>query len=82
MATNERGAAKCGDYQQTKGYLVIPANSNGGGFTVRIMNDLCFERYMKYIQVTISMPGSAALQGESMSARIRIDDDDFTNNIC
>jgi hypothetical protein len=28
-------------------------------------------------QVTISVPGSAALQGERLSAKIRIDDNDY-----
>ena len=82
LATNERGPAGCGDYEQTKGVLHLAAGSVSGGFDVRIMNDLCKERFMKYIQVTISVPGSAALQGETVSCKIRIDDDDYLLNPC
>ena len=82
IATNLRGPAKCGDYQQTRGIMVIPANTASGGFKIPIMNDLCNERFPKFIQVTISVPGSAALQGESVSATVRIDDDDFIQAEC
>lgn len=82
LATNERGPAGCGDYEQTKGVLRLAAGSVSGGFDVRIMNDLCKERFMKYIQVTISVPGSAALQGEAVSCKIRIDDDDYLLDPC
>jgi len=77
ISTNLRGTAKCGDYQQTRGYMVIPAGVASGGFKIPIMNDLCNERFPKYVSITISVPGSAALQGESVSTRLRIDDDDF-----
>lgn len=77
MATMDRGAAGCGDYQLTSGVVVIPAGIRSGGFTVKIMDDLCQERFMEYIQVTVSVPGSAALQGERLSAKIRIDDNDY-----
>jgi hypothetical protein len=82
LPTDQRGPAACGDYQQTRGTLFIPAGSNSGGFQVPIMNDLCNERFMKYIQITISVPGSAALQGASMSATLRIDDDDYLQPVC
>jgi len=82
IATNLRGPAKCGDYQQTSGNLLIPAGANSGGFKVPIMNDLCLEKFPKYIQVTLSIPGGASLQGEAMSTKIRIDDDDFLQNKC
>jgi hypothetical protein len=82
IATDLRGPALCGDYEQTSGTLVIPASSNQAGFQVRIMNDLCYERFLKFVQVTLSVPGSAALQGETLSAKIRIDDDDFEESAC
>jgi hypothetical protein len=37
---------------------------------------------MEFIQVTISIPGAASLQGEVLSARIRIDDDDYEQAVC
>jgi len=82
IPTNLRGPAKCGDYQQTSGNLLIPAGANSGGFKVPIMNDLCLEQFPKYIQITIAVPGSNALQGEAMSAKVRIDDDDFLQSKC
>ena len=33
-------------------------------------------------QVTLSVPGSASLQGESLLSRVRIDDDDFQGTVC
>jgi hypothetical protein len=117
-----RAAAGCGDYLHTSGVVVIPADATSGGFTVSIVDDLCRERFMEYIQVrmryiaaveqsflaliclhghvpsfrltgfafttvlqvTISVPGSAALQGERLSAKIRIDDNDYdrTDDFC
>lgn len=77
LSVRERGLAGCGDYEQTTGQMVIEAGDMSGGFTVRIMDDLCFERFMEYLQVTIAVPGSAALQSERMSAKVRIDDNDF-----
>ena len=32
---------------------------------MKIMNDQCHERFLKFVQVTLSVPGSSALQGES-----------------
>jgi len=82
LATNLRGPSKCGDYEQTSGIIVIPVGSNTAGFTIRIMNDLCHERFLKYAQITLSVPGAGALQGNAMSARLRIDDDDFLEKEC
>jgi hypothetical protein len=82
IPTNERGPSGCGDYEQTQGVLFIPKGSNSGGFKVKLMNDLCYERFLEYIQVTLSVPGSAALQGNSVVTKIRIDDDDYTSQPC
>jgi hypothetical protein len=46
-----RPDAHCGDYEQTSGVLVIAAGDTSGGFYVRIMDDLCYERRLEYIQV-------------------------------
>ena len=46
------------------------------------MNDQCYERFLEFVQVTLSVPGSSVLQGETLSAKIRIDDDDFLSEPC
>ena len=51
LATLERGAALCGDYEQSRGTVTIPAGYSSGTFSINIMNDLCKEPFMKYIQV-------------------------------
>ena len=77
LPTMQRGPQGCGDYLHAAGSVIIPAGVKSGGFQVRIVDDLCKERFMKYIQVTLSVPGAAALQGERLSAKIRIDDNDY-----
>lgn len=77
LSVRERGPAGCGDYEQSAGLVVIEPGDMSGGFTVRVLDDLCFERFSTYLQVTLSVPGSAALQSERLSARVRIDDNDF-----
>jgi hypothetical protein len=51
LTVRDRGAAGCGDYELTTGHVVINPGDNSGGFTINIMDDLCYERYMEYIQV-------------------------------
>ena len=51
ISVGERAAAGCGDYEQTSGVVVIAAGDTSGGFTVSIVDDLCRERFMEYIQV-------------------------------
>jgi hypothetical protein len=63
LSTGARGGALCGDYAQTRGLMTIAAGANSGSFQIPIVNDLCKEPFMKYIQVSLSLPGSAALQG-------------------
>lgn len=82
LTTNLHGPSKCGDYEQTSGLLVISAGSNTAGLRVRIMNDLCHKRFLKYVQITLSVPDAGAIQGNAMSARLRIDDDDFLEKEC
>jgi len=53
IATNLRADAGCGDYMQTTGVISFNEGSNSGGFNVRIMNNLCKERYFRYVQVYI-----------------------------
>jgi hypothetical protein len=77
-----RGPLGCGDYRQTSGLLTIPAGAQEASFNVPIVNDLCRERFLEYLQVTVSVPGSASLQGEKLLTKVRIDDDDFTQKTC
>jgi hypothetical protein len=72
----QRGAAQCGDYEHTRGVMVLEQGRDRSTFTVAIVDDLCQERFMKFIQLTLSIPGTNALQGEVLSAKIRIDDND------
>ena len=51
LAPSDRGTSNCGDYGQTSGVLIIAAGVSSGAFQVPILNDLCKERFMKYIQV-------------------------------
>lgn len=47
----QRGPAHCGDYEHTSGIMTILAGDNIGTFTVGIIDDLCRERFMEFIQV-------------------------------
>ena len=67
---------------QSSGHVAIYPKDNSGSFTVPIMDDNCRERHLEFIQVTVSIPGSASLQGETLSTRIRIDDDDYEQEAC
>ncbi len=72
----KRSQAKCGDYEQTRGEMVIEADRDRSTFTIGIIDDLCLEQFMEYIQITLAVPGSASLLGETVSAKLRIDDND------
>ena len=50
--TMQRGYSLCGDYQQTSGLLTFLDGAESGHFEIGITNDLCKERFMKYIQVS------------------------------
>ncbi len=51
IAVRDRAAAGCGDYLHASGVVAIAAGDTSGGFTVSIIDDLCHERFMEYIQV-------------------------------
>jgi hypothetical protein len=67
----------CGDYQQTAGEVTFAKGSASATFTVNIMNDFCYERYMEYVQLTLNVPGGGPISGEGYMATIRIDDNDW-----
>lgn len=76
IATAQRPQEGCGDYEHTAGQVVFLPGVVTGGFVVPIMDDYCYERDSKFIQLTLAVPGAGALQGETFHAMIRIDDDD------
>lgn len=82
MAASLRANAGCGDYEQTTGIIYFSEGANSGGFEINLMNNQCRQRYFRYIQLTLSVPGSSALQGELVSAKVRLDDDDFLQPEC
>ena len=47
----QRGPAKCGDYEQTSGEMTIAAGDDRGTFTVGLVDDLCKEKFVEFIQV-------------------------------
>ena len=52
LSPMSRGSAKCGDYVQTTGLMTILPGDDRGTFIVRIIDDLCSEDFMEYIQVS------------------------------
>lgn len=51
MSPQLRAAAGCGDYLHATGVVVFEPGAASAGFTVSIVDDLCRERFMEYIQV-------------------------------
>ena len=82
MPAEQRKPEQCGDYEQTAGQLTFKPNQTQAFFYVRLMDDHCWEPFPEYVQLTLSIPGSAALQGESYMAKIRIDDNDKGRAVC
>jgi len=80
IALEERDG--CGDYEQTSGKITFDKGAKSANFTVRIMNDHCWERHMKYLQLNLHILGGGVIQGEGYRAQLRIDDDDWKGNCC
>ncbi|CAM9209584.1 unnamed protein product [Hapterophycus canaliculatus] len=72
----------CGDFEQTAGELTFEPGQIEQSFFVRIMDDHCRERYPEYVQLSLSIPGGGALQGEQYLAKLRIEDDDRDKREC
>ena len=51
LPVKDRAAHGCGDYEQTRGLMYVASGVDRGTFIVNIVDDLCQERFMKYIQV-------------------------------
>ncbi|CAM9590200.1 unnamed protein product, partial [Discosporangium mesarthrocarpum] len=77
-----RDSAVCGDYEQTAGELTFAPGETTSSFFVRVMDDHCPEHYPEYVQLSLSIPGGAALRGETYLAKLRIDDDDKGREQC
>jgi hypothetical protein len=82
MSSYQRGLSGCGHYKHTRGTIFMPRGYNISGFLVPIVNDICLQRFPRYFQVNLYVPGSSVLAGETTSARVRIDDDDFKGIDC
>lgn len=52
LSVAERGLARCGDYEQTRGLLYIAPGVDRGTFTVRLVDDYCRESLVEYVQVS------------------------------
>lgn len=66
----------CGDYRQTSGTATFAAGEVAAFFYVPVVDDPCIE-IVEYVQLSLSVPGAPALQGENFLAKLRIDDDDW-----
>ena len=75
-APNTAATSGCGDYRQAAGAVTIPAGATSAPFYVYIVDDPCVE-VTEYLQVSLSVPGAPASQGEQFLAKLRIDDDDY-----
>ena len=67
----------CGDYEQTSGFLHFEPGMSSTSFDVRLIDNLCRERHMKYVQLSLHIPGGIVLQGEHYRAQLKIDDNDW-----
>lgn len=47
----DRHVAHCGDYEQTEGLLIFESGVDTRSFIINIIDDLCYERQPKFIQV-------------------------------
>jgi hypothetical protein len=51
LSPADRNKAHCGDYEQTQGILIFDEGVDENSFFINILDDLCFEKYSKYLQV-------------------------------
>ncbi|KAL7554992.1 hypothetical protein ACHAWF_018570 [Thalassiosira exigua] len=67
----------CGDYEQSSGEVTFNAGEQHAYFTIRIIDDLCIENHLEYVQLNLHQIGGSPLRGEDYRSQLRIDDDDF-----
>ena len=54
VTISERSSNNCGNYQLSNGFITITDGTNYGLIKIPIMNDLCQDRFLKYLQVSSS----------------------------
>jgi len=81
LSLSMRNRTGCGDYEHVFGVLTFQSNQSSASFQIRIMNDGWRERNMKYVQLSMHIPGGSVIHGEDFRAQLRIDDDDFTASV-
>jgi len=67
----------CGDYELTSGELFFAEGETLAFFTIPIMDDLCYETKIEYLQLQLHIPGGGPIHGEHYRAHVRIDDNDW-----
>jgi len=67
----------CGDYEQASGEVTFNEGEEFAYFKVRIMDDLCIERNLEYVQLNLHQIGGSPLRGENYRSQLRIDDNDW-----
>ena len=67
----------CGDYEQASGDVTFNEGEEFAYFKVRIMDDLCIERNLEYVQLNLHQIGGSPLRGENYRSQLRIDDNDW-----
>lgn len=72
----------CLDYQQVAGEITFAAGETSKQILIPIIDDLCNEVMPEYFVVRLNVPGGEALLGENYITRVRIDDDDFSSDLC
>ncbi len=82
MPMKYRGEHDCGDYEQTANLVTFGKGQTSAYIFVRVMDNSCREPFPKYLQLTMSIPGTNAIHGEHYKAKLRIDDDDFDQPYC
>ena len=67
----------CGDYEQTSGVVTFNPDEQHAYFVIRIVDDLCIENHLEYVQLNLHQIGGSPLHGEGFRAQLRIDDEDW-----
>ena len=70
-------SCSCGDYELTSEELLFVEGETLSFFTTPIMDDLCYETKIEYLQLQLHIPGGGPIHGEHYRAHVRIDDNDW-----
>ena len=77
MSTPSPDRDGCGDYEQTSGVVTFNPGEQHAYFVIRIVDDLCIENHLEYVQLNLHQIGGSPLHGEGFRAKLRIDDEDW-----